>query len=194
MNMKVPPLQTYRWTRRKFERVVREGGFDRDDRIELLDGQLVVREPQGDLHAAAVAAIQTVLGRAFGAGYHVRVGSPVALDDGSEPEPDLAVVSGDPWDYRAGHPTTPVLVVEVSDSSLAKDRLRKGPLYARAGIADYWIVNLIDEVLEVYRAPTRTASRRSGWKYEHISLLKKHAVISPLAKPDARIRVATLLP
>ena len=87
-----------------------------------------------------------------------------------------------------------MLVVEVADTSLAKDRLRKGGLYARAGIADYWIVNLVDCVVEVYRQPQRAASRRYGWKYGSVRLLKRHAGVSPLAAPRARIRVADLLP
>ena len=87
-----------------------------------------------------------------------------------------------------------MLVVEVADTSLALDRLRKGGLYARAGVADYWIVNLRDEVLEVYRQPARRSSRREGWKYHSVKLLKANAVVSPLAAPRARIRVAALLP
>ncbi|HEV8641442.1 MAG TPA: Uma2 family endonuclease [Methylomirabilota bacterium] len=174
--------------------MVKKGAFDSHDRVELLDGLLVIKEPQGNVHAAAVAAAHRALERAFGARYHVRVGSPVALDDTSEPEPDLAVVAGRPWDYRRGHPSKPVLAVEVAETSLAKDRLWKGGLYARAGIADYWIVNLVDEVLEVYRQPVPEPSRRFGWKYASVRLFKRNAVVSPLAAPRARIRVADLLP
>jgi Uma2 family endonuclease len=190
----MPPLRYRRWTRAEYEGLVDKGVFGPEDRIELLDGLLVVREPQGDLHAAAMAALHLALQRAFGPGYHVRVGSPVALDDASEPEPDLAVVPGGPWDYREGHPSKPVLVAEVSDSSLAKDRLRKGGLYARAGIPDYWVVNLVDGVLEIYRQPVRAPSRRYGWKYGSVRLLKRNAIVAPLARRRARIRVADLLP
>jgi Uma2 family endonuclease len=103
-----------------------------------------------------------------------------------------AGVFGPERDYRDAHPSRPVLVVEVADSSLALDRLRKGGLYARAGIADYWIVNLIDEVLEVYRDPVRAAP--AHWKYDTVRLLRRHAAVTPLAAPRARIRVAALLP
>ena len=106
----------------------------------------------------------------------------------------MAVVRGHPRDYLDAHPATPVLIVEVADTSLAEDRLRKGGLYARAGIADYWIVNLVDNVLEVYRRPERAPSRRFGWKYGSVRLLRRNAVISPLVAPRARIRVAALLP
>jgi Uma2 family endonuclease len=87
-----------------------------------------------------------------------------------------------------------VLVAEVADTSLALDRLRKGGLYARAGVPDYWIVNLLDDVLEVYRQPVRASSRRYGWKYGSVRLPKRNAVLSPLAAPPARLRVAALLP
>ena len=119
---------------------------------------------------------------------------PIVLDDQSEPEPDVVVVPGQPRDYRDAHPSQPVLVVEVADTSLALDRLRKGGLYARAGVADYWVLNLIDEVLEVSREPVRAASARYGWTYDSVSLLRRDALVTPLAAPSARIRVATLLP
>ena len=174
--------------------MVRNGLLDADDKVELLDGLLVVKEPQGSLHASAVLAAHAALAKAFGSGYSVRPGLPVALDDYSEPEPDLAVVPGGPWTYRKGHPTKPLLAVEISMTSRAKDRLLKGGLYSRAGVTDYWVVNLVDEVLEVYRDPVRAPTRRSGWKYASVWLLKRGAAISPLAAPCARVRVADFLP
>lgn len=174
--------------------MVEAGAFEPGDRIELLDGFLMAREPQGSRHAVAVGLVRTALERVFGRGYHVREEKPLALDALSEPEPDLVVVRGRPRDYRDAHPSTPVLMVEVADRSLRLDRLRKGSLYARAGIADYWILNLVDEVLEVYRLPVLSASHRYGWKYRNVRLLKRNAVVSPLAAPRARIRVAELLP
>jgi Uma2 family endonuclease len=87
-----------------------------------------------------------------------------------------------------------VLIVEVADSSLALDRLRRGGLYARAGIADYWIVNLVDEVLEVYRDPVAGLAKLGGWKYDSVRLLRRNATVTPLAAPRARIRIEALLP
>jgi Uma2 family endonuclease len=84
-----------------------------------------------------------------------------------------------------------VLVVEVARTSLMKDRRGKGPLYARAGVADYWIVNLVARVLEVYRMPMSATGR---WRYKNARLLKPGAVVRPLAAADARVRVADLLP
>lgn len=183
-----------RLTRLEYERLVGQGAFGPQDPIELLDGVLVVREPQGSRHAAVVGHVRVALERAFGDGYHVREEKPFALDDASEPEPDLVVVRGRHLDYLDAHPSTPVLVVEVADTSLARDRLRKGSLYARAGIADYWVVNLLRDVVEVYREPVRAPSRRYGWKYRSVRLLGRNAVVSALARPDAHIPVADLLP
>ena len=110
-----------------------------------------------------------------------------------EPEPDVAVVPGSFRDYAGGHPSQPVLVVEVSDSSLALDREHKGSLYARAGIADYWIVNLVDGALEVYRAPSPDPAASFGWRYRSGETLGPEASISPLVLPSVRIRVSDLL-
>ncbi len=192
--MKAPPLSLWRMTRVRYDRLVDVGIFGPEDRVELLDGLLVAREPQGERHATVVGLVRAALEKAFGRGYHVREEKPIALDEQSEPEPDVVVVPGRLRDYLTAHPSRPALVVEVADTSLALDRLRKGGLYARAGVSDYWVVNLIDEVLEVYRDPVRTPSGHGGWKYDSVRLLRRHAVVTPLAAPRARIRVAALLP
>ena len=192
--MSAPPLRMRRWRRTEYEKLVEVGVFAFDERLELLDGLLVVREPQGSRHAAALGLAHDALRRAFGRNHWVRVQSPVALDETSEPEPDLSVVRGNPRRYREAHPSAPLLVLEIADTSLAIDRHRKGSLYARRGIADYWILNLLDGVLEIHRQPVRAAGARYGWKYRTVRLLKRGAVITPLAAPSARIRVADLLP
>ncbi len=192
--MSTPDVETRRWTRKEYGRLIEAGILDEDDPIELVDGELVVREPQYTPHATATQLVSDVLRGVFGRGWHVRVQLPVALDDDSEPEPDVTVVRGSPRDYLDEHPTRPALIVEVAQSRLAFDRQRKSSLYARAGIADYWIVNLVDGVLEVYRRPVRSASARSGWKYRSLRVLKRGARVSPLAAPKARIPVADLLP
>lgn len=181
-------------SRVRYDRLVEVGVFGPEDRIELLDGLLVVREPHGGRHATAVALVRVALEKAFGRSYYVREEKPIALDERSEPEPDVVVVPGRPRDFRDAHPSRPVLVVEVAETSLALDRLRKGGLYARAGIADYWVVNLIDEALEVYREPARAPSGRGDWTYDSVRLLRRNAVVTPLAAPRARIRVGARLP
>jgi Uma2 family endonuclease len=187
-------LASRRWTRLEYDRLVEQGLFRPDEHVELLNGLLVVREPQGSRHAAVVAAVRDALAAAFGPGYHVRDQAPLALDDVSEPEPDLVVVPGRPWNYLREHPSLPLLVVEVSDSTLGHDRRYKAGLYARAGVADYWIVNLVDLVLEVHREPVPSAGARHGFIYRSVKMLVHGESVTPLAAPAARLLVADLLP
>jgi Uma2 family endonuclease len=187
-------VQTRYWTRAEYDRLIEIGFFDEDEPIELLAGQLVVREPQYTPHATGVRLADEALRRVFGAGWDVRAGLPVALDDESEPEPDVCVVPGGPRTYRDAHPARPVLIVEIALSSLAVDRRIKGSLYARAGIADYWIVNLPERQLEVYRKPVADAEATHGWRYAAIQILGAEATVSALAAPAAVIAVADLLP
>ena len=189
--MRAPSLPRWTLSRAHYDRMVDAGILTEDDNVELLDGLLVVREPQGSRHAVVVGLVRAVLEKAFGRRYHVREEKPFALDDLSEPEPDLVVVAGPVRAYRTFHPSHAVLVVEVADSSLELDRVRKGALYARAGVADYWIVNLVDEVLESYRDPVPGTR---GGTYERVRVVKRNSIVTPLAAPRARIRVGWLLP
>jgi Uma2 family endonuclease len=91
-------------------------------------------------------------------------------------------------------PSRPALIVEIAESSLTFDRRDKGSLYARAGVADYWIVNLVARVLEVYREPAPADDAPSGWRYHEVTSLQSDAVVTPLAAPHARVAVANLLP
>jgi len=188
------PIRNRHWTRKEYDELIKSGFFAEDEPIELLGGQLIVAEPKGSPHSTAVALTVEALRVAFGPGWLVRVQDPVALDAESEPEPDVAVVPGRPRDYLAEHPARPALLVEVAESSLAFDRGHKGSLYARAGIADYWIVNLVDAVLEVYRAPALDRSAEFGWRYLDVQALRPVATVAPLARPDVTVAVADLLP
>jgi Uma2 family endonuclease len=192
--MSTARLRTRRWTRAEYDRLIDLGIFRSGEHLELLGGQLMVSEPQGSLHAAAVGLVEDALRVCFGPGWAVRVQMPIILDDESEPEPDLAVVPGTHRDYAAAHPARPPLLVEVAESSLADDRGTKGTLYARAGIADYWILNLVDRALEVCRDPVTAAAQSSGWRYQDVRVLQPGASIAPLARPDALVEVAALLP
>ena len=189
-----PRPALHRWTRHEYDRLIEHGFFDEDDPIELLDGLLLVKEPQSSPHRTAVLLAAKTLERAFGDGWFVQVQSPIGLDDLSEPEPDLCIVQGSPRDYVRAHPTRPALIVEVALSGLRMARGRKATAYARGGIADYWIVNLVDRVLEVHRAPARPGAARRRWGYAAIETLGAEAGVAPLAAPSARVRVADLLP
>jgi Uma2 family endonuclease len=188
------PVRTRHWTRAEYDRLIAVGVFRPGDPVELLGGELVVAEPQGEAHYTAICLVAEALRDAFGAGWVVRSQGPVALDDESEPEPDVALVPGTVRDYNREHPARPVLVVEVAESSLLLDRRHKGSLYARARLDDYWIVNLVDRVLEVYRGPRPDAESAFGWRYASRQVLGPEAFATPLAAPDARIPVGDLLP
>jgi len=188
-----PYLKTRRWRRAEYGRLVGLGIFT-GERLELLDGLLVVKEPQGSSHAAIVGHIGQVLRSSFGEGWHTRLQAPLALDEESEPEPDVAVVAGGYRDYLHAHPATAALVVEVADSSLRLDRRLKAGLYARTRLQEYWIVNLVDSVLEVHREPQPDADSAYGWAYRSVEILRSPAMVTPLAAPGVLIPVADLLP
>jgi Uma2 family endonuclease len=186
-----PVVQPRRWSRSEYYRLADDGYFRAGEKLELLDGEIVTMTPQRSRHAAVVDAAQAVLQAAAGAECRVRAQLPLALGEFSEPEPDLAIVKGGPWDYVDEHPHTALLVVEVADSTLGKDRLRKAPLYAQFGIAEYWIINLNDGLLEVYREPT---VEHGTWAYRQVSQARRGDHVTPLAFPFSVVAVADLLP
>jgi Uma2 family endonuclease len=188
-----PPLTIRRWKRVEYDRLVELGAFEGDP-LELIAGQLVVAEPQYPYHASAISAVDYAVRAILPSGWIVRTQLPVWLDDESEPEPDLVVVPGRPTDYRHAHPERPVLLIEVAESSVAFDRAHKGSLYARAAIQDYWIVNLVDRVLEVYRDPAPDPSAPYGYRYQSVVTLAPPSTVNPLAFPASQLAVADLLP
>jgi len=187
------PFAVWRWTRIEYDRLVDLGAFEGEP-LELIGGQLMVAEPKGPYHSSAVTAIDYALRAALPSGWIVRNQQSVSLDDESEPEPDLVVVPGRPADYRYAHPERPALTIEVAHSSLHFDREHKGSLYARAGIEDYWIVNLVGRVLEIYRDPHPDTAAIYGWWYRSVTTLAPPAIAVPLAFPASRIAVADLQP
>ena len=186
--------KTRHFTRVEYERLVDLSVFQPGEAIELIGGELMVAEPQGAPHYAAIRKTAKALEAAFGPGWDVRTQGPIGLDEDSEPEPDVAVVPGEPDDYARAHPSRPVLTVEVAESSLRADRQHKGSLYARAGLADYWVLNLVDRALEVYREPVADSAAPFGWWYGRSEVFDASARVTPLAAPDASILVSRLLP
>lgn len=188
-------VRTRRWSRLEYDRLIEEGVFQPGERLELLAGQLVVREPQGTPHATGIRLVTRALREVFADDrWIVDMQLPVALDEESEPEPDVTVTAGDPRDYLPSHPARPVLVVEVAEANLALDRKEKGSLYGRARVPEYWILNLRDRVLEVYREPHPDPSAPHGWAYRSRQSLAAGEHVTPLGAPTARIAVADLLP
>lgn len=187
-------IRTRRWTRTEYGLLIEIGIFRPGDPVELLGGELVVAEPQDSSHYTAICLAEEALRRAFGAGWLIRTQGPIALDEQSEPEPDVAVARGDARDYSREHPARPVLVVEVAVSSLSLDRNHKGSLYARARLEDYWILNIVERVLEVYREPAEDTTAPFGWRYASVQALGPESSVTPLAAPGGRVLVSDLLP
>jgi Uma2 family endonuclease len=184
-----------RWiTRAEFEALMEAEVFPREERLELLAGELTRREPVNTAHAVAVVLVSEALQQVLPKNLHLRAQLPLALSDYDEPFPDLAVVSGSPRDYLSQHPTSALLVVEVSEASLKTDREVKGSLYASAGIPEYWILNLRERVLEVYREPAADTRAVYGAAYRWQQTLSASEQVSPLFAPDTRLAVQHLLP
>jgi Uma2 family endonuclease len=176
-----------RWSRDEYDGMIAAGLFGPDEHVELIDGEILAVTPHGTLHATAIRLAEEALRAAFGPGFDVRSQLPLACRPDSEPQPDIAVVSGTPRIYRDAHPTSALLVVEVSDSTLEHDRDRKGRLYARAGTQEYWIINLNDRCVEVYRHPDETSYRTS-------LRFMPGECIHPLAASATEVAVSDLLP
>ncbi|MCO5165754.1 MAG: Uma2 family endonuclease [Planctomycetes bacterium] len=180
--------------RRKFtadevERMVEVGILGADEPVELLDGELVVVSPQGVAHAAIVSVLDRLLSRAYGDAAHLRVQTPIDAGPRSRPEPDLAVVRGEPRDYLERHPAGPdlLLVVEVAVTTLA-DARRKLPIYARAGVSVVWVLDVRRRRLEVHTGPDPRGA------YGATTVLGDDDRVALPRRRGARWRVADLLP
>jgi Uma2 family endonuclease len=180
-----------RWTREEYYRLAEEGYFV-GQRVELIEGRILEMPAQGLPHTQAVELVENYARDAFGKGYRYRVQMPFRSADGSDPEPDLAVVPGTPRDPADGHPRSAKLIVEVSDTTLRLDR-RKAKLYAASNIADYWIINLLNGTLEVHRDPVTNPSDATP-PYASVRVLSRDETIAPLAAPANPVKVADLLP
>jgi Uma2 family endonuclease len=183
----VMSIRAKQWTREEYDRLVAAGAFRPGTRVQLVQGEIVEMTPQGAAHATTVRRLQKILESIFHGNHDVRAQLPLALGELSEPEPDIAVVAGSLEDYRESHPTTAALVVEVADTTLHFDRTRKLAMYAEALVSEYWIVNLVAGVLEVYREP-------EGLRYRTTLRLGPAETVTPLSAPDARVNVRDLHP
>jgi Uma2 family endonuclease len=137
----------------EYHRMVDAGILTEDDRVELLEGVIVLMSPQKDPHGHAVEVLNDTLVRQVSGRFRVRPQLPLTVGDRSEPEPDLAVVPLPVPGSLAGNRRAALLVIEVAGESLRKDRLVKSRVYARAAVPEYWIVNLEERCVEVQRDP-----------------------------------------
>ncbi len=189
----IPSVQRRKFSKAEYYKMA-EMGFFEGQRVELIDGEVILMSPQEAGHATAVELVSRVLEKVFGEGYHVRDQKPLDLGEHYEPEPDAAVVKGSPRDYAQTHPKTAVLIVEVSLSSVDYDRTVKGSLYAKAGIQEFWLLNLKERRLEVFREPIPMPDQPFGFGYKSIRIYLPDEIVQPLAKPDAEVKVTELLP
>jgi Uma2 family endonuclease len=187
------PPRARRWTKEEYHTMGELGWFE-DQYVELLDGEIVEMPNPGNPHCVSTDNVAEVLRPIFPRDrFWVRMQMPLDLGLDTEPRPDIAVVAGAKSTFTQ-HPTTALLVTEVSDTTLFIDRGRKAALYARAGIPEYWLVNLVDRQVEVYRSPIADASAPYGYRYADAVIHGENETLRPLAAPQALVAVATLLP
>jgi Uma2 family endonuclease len=168
-------LNTIDWTLEQYHSMVAAGVLTENDRVELLYGKIVPMSPVGRYHAACVSNIQEFFILSFGKKFTWRTQDPVAMLDNSEPEPDFIIAVRDENNYAEGQPTGDDILVlmEVSDSTLDKDREHKLPIYAEGGVKEYWIINLVERQFEIYTVPNQggtygeQAIHQEGSTFEH---------------------------
>jgi len=170
-------------SRAEYDRMVEVGILDEDDKVELLRGVIVKMSPQGEHHSALIEWLNNHLVRSLDPSFSVRPALPFAASDWSEPEPDFAILPAKR--PSLAHPQTALLLIEVSDSSLRKDRRIKLGIYAEAGVPEYWIVNVKEMTIEVYRDP-------SGDQYASKQILRDGDVARPRMVPGVEIAIADL--
>ena len=173
-----------RLRREDYDRLVEQGVFDRE-KVELIRGVIVRMSPQGAPHAGPIELLTEILVPALLGRARVRVQLPLIGPDDSEPEPDIAVVAK--ADHTKEHPAAAHLVVEVARTSASYDRGTKGPLYAEMGVPEYWIVDVVNRVVEVYREPR-------GDRYERMEAHRKGATITLAEFPDVSVSVEAIVP
>jgi Uma2 family endonuclease len=182
-----------RWTVAQFHAVNSTGVFA-GRRPMLIRGVLLEQGPMNPPHAIALELVIEALRAAFGPGWRTRSQLPLVLGPDTDPFPDVAMIAGDPRAAPRAHPTTAMLVVEVSDTTLTTDMTEKAELYATGGIQEYWVLDLNARQLHVYRAPAPLATNLGAVVYGTHLTLGLADTVSPLAAPSSTIPVADLLP
>jgi Uma2 family endonuclease len=179
---------TRRFTVAEYHRMGEVGILREDERVELIEGEIVKMTAIGRQHATYVRRLNRLLSTKFSDVVLLDVQNPVTLAGHSEPQPDAVLLKPKPDDYLSGHPTPEdvLLLVEVSDSSLAFDREVKVPLYARPGIREVWLVDVEEQSFTIYRGPTP-----SGYTISFV--LRRGDRIAPLAFPDRDIAIDDIL-
>ncbi len=186
-------MKPRRFTVGEYAKMGDAGIFAPSERVELIEGEIVPMSPQNPSHAYSTQRLTTILVYAFGKTHGVRVQSPLTLNELSEPEPDFALVKLRPKFSGPRHPDHADLVLEVAQTSLPFDRREKSSLYAKAGILDYWILNLKKGRLEVRRDPIQDDQAPYGWDYASLRIWAPGETVSPLFSPEQSFEVAELV-
>jgi Uma2 family endonuclease len=176
-----------RFSLEEYHRLIDVGVLGEDERVELLEGVIVEMTPQGRAHALVVSRLNRFLTGVLGDVHSVRPQLPLSLEGDSEPEPDLAIVTRQEEEMAPVHPRSALLVVEVADESLRRDRLIKGRIYARARVPEYWVVNVTGQSVEVYSEPDADTGR-----YRVMRMLGVGETLSSASLPGLALPVATL--
>jgi len=177
------------WTVEEYHRMAEAGIFDEDERVELLEGKIIYKNKIGTVHRSAVGRINYLFQDLLENRAWISIKNPIQLDNYSEPEADIVVVKIDSLDYADHHPTPDevYLVIEVADTTFKKDCEIKGKAYAAVGIIDYWVLDIINRQLHVFREPDE-----NGYKSE--VLFKENDIVSPLIFSDLNINILEMLP
>jgi len=181
-------VRTRRFSVEEYHQMVRVGILKEDDRVELVEGDIIEMTPIGPRHAVSVARLTEHFVRSLATKAVVWAQSPIRLDPYSEPQPDVALIRPPLTRYREAHPGPDdiLLVVEVADTTVEDDRTRKIPLYARAGIPETWLVNLPGEVIEVFREPAQDG-------YRDVRTVRRGQSLAPLAFPGVTLTADDIL-
>jgi Uma2 family endonuclease len=189
------PDRPFRFTREQYHEMGARGYFD-GKRVELIFGEVIEMSPINWAHHIGVGLVADALARLFATGHFIDVQQPFPVPGatpGSEPQPDVAVIPGARRDYT-DHPTVAALLVEVADSTLSTDATTKAELYATAGIAEYWVLDVENRQLHVFRDPQPLPAGLSATAYRTHFTLDPADSVAPLAAPNASVRVGDLLP
>lgn len=183
-----------RFTRNEYHRLTELGFFSEGDRLELIEGEIIEMAAKGTLHETCLRRILREVPKLIGEKATWQCQSPIALSDISEPEPDFTILQNREDDYLNSHPTPAdsLLIIEVSDFTLNYDKKVKLPLYAAAGVADYWILNLVDFLLETYRQPYQMNSGKFDYRYQQ-NFLPNEAIALPNF-PDSFLNLSLIFP
>ncbi len=186
--MAQPLVVRRKFTVEEYHRLAEVGILGEDDRVELIDGEIVQMSPIGNRHAGTVDFLAEHFLKTVGGRGQVRVQNPVRLGEDSEPQPDLALLRPRGDYYRGGHPGPEdvLLVVEVAETSADYDREVKLLLYARWGVPEAWLVDLEQDRIEVYRSPSPEG-------YREVQVVARGEQVAPAAFPEAKLRVDDLL-